>query len=78
MRKVGAFMKKATPKETTEQAPALVAAPVIARRISATSRYVLQLADAGRIPVIRIGKKCVRFEPHAVAAALGFNWEGSK
>lgn len=72
-------MKAITPHtEPIEQAPALVAAPVIARRIAATSRYVLQLAAAGRIPAIRIGQKCVRFEPHAVAAALGFNWEGKQ
>jgi len=71
-------MKTLPTKETIEQAPALVAAPVIARRISATSRYILQLAAAGRIPCIRIGAKCVRFEPQAVASALGFNWEGSK
>lgn len=69
-------MKTLPTKEAIEQAHALVAAPVIARRISATSRYVLQLAAAGRIPVIRIGQKCVRFEPHAVAKALGFKWEG--
>ena len=71
-------MKTLPTKETIEQAPALVAAPVIARRISATPRYILQLAAAGRIPCVRIGQKCVRFEPQAVAAALGFNWEGSK
>ncbi len=59
-----------------EQAPALVAAPTIARRISVTPRYILQLAEAGKIPCIRIGRKCVRFEPEAVAAALGFQWTG--
>ncbi|MCE2960850.1 MAG: hypothetical protein ACK46A_00515 [Akkermansiaceae bacterium] len=63
--------------EINEQAPALVAAPVIARRISATPRYILQLAAAGKIPVVRIGQKCVRFDPHAVAQSLGFIWEGS-
>lgn len=61
-----------------EQAHPLVAAPIIARRISATPRYILQLAAAGRIPCVRIGAKCVRFEPQAVAAALGFAWEGGK
>ncbi len=75
---MGNVMKTLPTKETIEQAPALVAAPVIARRISATPRYILQLAAAGRIPCVRIGAKCVRFEPQAVAAALGFNWEGSK
>lgn len=69
-------MQTHTLTEATEQAPALVAAPVIARRISATPRYVLQLAAAGKIPVHRIGQKCVRFDRHAVAEALGFKWEG--
>ena len=71
-------MNKLPHTETIEQAPVLVAAPVIAHRISATPRYILQLAASGRIPCIRIGQKCVRFEPQAVAAALGFNWEGAK
>jgi hypothetical protein len=56
----------------------LVPAHIIAKRISTSPRYILQLADAGRIPVLRIGKKCVRFEPFAVAAALGFNWEAAQ
>jgi hypothetical protein len=54
----------------------LVKAQTIAHRISVTGRYVLQLADAGKIPCVRIGAKCVRFDPHAVAAALGFQWAG--
>jgi excisionase family DNA binding protein len=54
--------------------PQFVRAPVIASRLSVTSRYVLQLADQGRIPCIRLGRKCVRFDPAAVAAALGINW----
>lgn len=35
-----------------------------------SGRYVLKLASEGRIPCLRIGKKCVRFDPKAVAAAL--------
>jgi hypothetical protein len=69
-------MPTLTKKEVVEQAPVLVAAPAIAKAISATPRYILQLAAAGRIPVVRIGSKCVRFDPHAVAQALGFKWEG--
>ena len=69
-------MKSTTlsPKQT-EQAPEFVAAPAIARRLSVTGRYILQLADAGKIPCVRLGKKCVRFSPPAVAAALGLEWE---
>jgi len=71
-------VKQITHQTAVIEQAQLVAAPIIARRISATPRYILQLAAAGRIPCIRIGAKCVRFEPQAVAAALGFNWEGSK
>lgn len=69
-------MKTLATKEKIEQAPVLVAAPVIAKAISATPRYILQLAAAGRVPCVRIGPKCVRFNPTAVAEALGFVWEG--
>lgn len=71
-------MKTLPPKEPTEQAPELVAAPAIARRMSVTGRYVLQLAEKGKIPCVRIGPKCVRFSPDAVAKALGFEWEGAR
>jgi len=54
-------MKTLLKPEKQEHAT-LVAAPVIARRISATPRYILQLAAAGKIPVVRIGKKCLRFD----------------
>jgi excisionase family DNA binding protein len=67
-------MKTSPLKETNEQAPELVAAPAIARRMSVTGRYILQLAEQGRIPCVRIGPKCVRFSPDAVAKALGFTW----
>lgn len=68
-------MQTLTRNELIEQAPELVAAPAIARRMSVTGRYVLQLAEQGRIPCVRIGPKCVRFNPNAVAKALGFEWE---
>lgn len=66
-----------TPNQTTdsEVTPDFVAAPVIARRLSVTPRYVLQLAEQGRIPCVRLGRKCVRFDANAVAAALGIQWK---
>lgn len=67
-------MKTPNQKTDSEVTPDFVAAPVIARRLSITGRYVLQLAEQGRIPCIRLGKKCVRFNPAAVAAALGIQW----
>lgn len=71
-------MKTLPDTEKTERATALVAAPVIARQISVTPRYIHQLAAAGKIPCVRIGQKCVRFDRHAVAAALGFEWKGGQ
>jgi hypothetical protein len=71
-------VKQITHQTAVIEQAQLVAAPIIARRISATPRYILQLAAAGKIPVVRIGQKCVRFDPHAVAQALGFIWEGAQ
>jgi hypothetical protein len=48
-----------------------VTAHVLAAKYRVTSRYILQLATAGKIPALRIGKKCVRFCPDAVAKAIG-------
>lgn len=67
----------ASPKVIDPEA-ALVPAAVIGRKISVTGRYILQLAEQNRIPCNRIGPKCVRFNPAAVAAALGFEWDGGK
>jgi len=65
------------PKHVSSQAE-LVPASAISKRISVTSRYILQLAAADKIPCVRIGPKCVRFNPGAVAQALGFEWEGGR
>lgn len=68
-------MQTRTKSRIVEQAPEFVAAPVIARRLSVTGRYVLQMAEQGRIPCVRLGRKCVRFSPEAVAKALGLEWK---
>jgi hypothetical protein len=66
-------------QQKQEPTAGLVSAPAIARHIDVTPRYILQLAAEGKIPSVRIGRKCVRFAPHEVAKALGFSWEeGSK
>ncbi len=62
---------KATLSTHEIEIPPLVAAPVVAKRFSVTTRYILQLADAGRIPCHRLGRKCVRFDLRKVEAALG-------
>ena len=53
-----------------------VAAPTIARKLSVTSRYILQLAAAGKIPCVRLGFKCVRFNLAEVSQALGVTLTG--
>lgn len=60
--------------KTPEYAPQLVKADDIARAISCSSRHVRNLAEKNKIPSIRISKSCVRFDPLAVAKALGFEW----
>ncbi|WP_411844994.1 helix-turn-helix domain-containing protein [Roseibacillus persicicus] len=47
-----------------------VSASVVAERYNVSSRYILKLAEEGRIPSLRIGKKCVRFCLEAVSAVL--------
>jgi excisionase family DNA binding protein len=59
-----------------EYAPEYVAAPVIAKKLSVTSRYILQLAAAGKIPCARLGQKCVRFNIAEVSQALGVTLTG--
>lgn len=49
---------------------ALVDAEAIGSTVNVTGRYILKLADEDKIPCLRLGKKCVRFDPQAVAEAL--------
>ena len=51
--------------------PIVVPAAGIASRISVSSRYVHMLAEQGRIPSVRFGKGCVRFNVKDVLHALG-------
>lgn len=57
-----------------EAPPRFVEARFIAKKYNITGRYVLMMAAEGRIPCLRIGKKCVRFCEAEVAKAL----EGDK
>lgn len=50
--------------------PRLVNAVSIAKEFSVTSRYILQLAARGDIPCLRLGHKCVRFDPATTRAAM--------
>lgn len=56
---------------TSEYATQFVSASAIAARYHVTPRYVLLLAAAGKIPSLRLGRRCVRFNESAVAKALG-------
>ncbi|MGC4017655.1 MAG: hypothetical protein QM755_24530 [Luteolibacter sp.] len=54
----------------TAQEPEYVNCHVIAARFSMSWRHVLRLAAQGRIPSMRLGRKCVRFNIPEVDAAL--------
>lgn len=54
---------------TAEDEP-LVNADTIGARYGVTGRFILQLAAKKRLPCFRLGKKCVRFDPVAVAKAF--------
>lgn len=71
-------MSATTNKNTggSDKVGCLVSAPVIAKRLSVTARYICQLAEQDRIPCVRLGRRCVRFNPAAVARKLGFEWDG--
>jgi hypothetical protein len=42
----------------------------VAQIYGVTSRFILQLAAEGKIPCLRLAKKCVRFESEKVAEAF--------
>jgi len=48
-----------------------VDANTIAKKYSVSGRYILKLAAERRIPCLRLGSKCVRFDLDAVAEAFG-------
>jgi hypothetical protein len=59
--------------------PVLVNAETIGTRYGVTGRFILQLAAKKKLPCFRLGKKCVRFDPVAVAKAFddpNFGQEG--
>ena len=62
-----------TEVNTSRTPKALVDANSIGVAYGISSRYVLKLAAEGRIPCLRLGRKCVRFDPLAVADALSNN-----
>jgi hypothetical protein len=53
-----------------EAASRFVDARFIAKKYKISPRYVLLMAAAGRIPSLRLGRKCVRFDQDAVARVL--------
>jgi len=69
MVRLGSVKHKTHATDTTTT-PEYVSCHVIAARYSMSWRYVLRLAADGRIPCLRLGRKCVRFNIAAVEAAL--------
>ena len=68
-------MKQSIPNEQTTGEAVLVKSAVVARALSVTGRYILQLEEQGVIPSVRFGKRCVRFSLPAVLAAVGAHKE---
>lgn len=54
----------------------LVKSYTIAAILSVTPRYVAILAEQGRIPVHRFGRRCVRYRVSDVMRALGVTPQG--
>ena len=45
--------------------------PELAAQLQISIRQLEKLVDAKKIPVTRLGKRCVRFDPDSVQQALG-------
>jgi len=66
-----AVMSNAAPFHVSDEPHnQFVDARFLAAKYKVSSRYILLLAEKGRIPCLRLGKKCVRFSEAAVAEAL--------
>jgi hypothetical protein len=50
--------------------PGFVNAHIIGKIYGISPRYVLKLASENRIPSLRLGAKCIRFDAEAVAIAM--------
>ena len=71
MKHIPTAQKQEILQNHSHNAQSLVNADVIGKRYGISGRYVLKLASEGKIPSLKIGRKCVRFDPNAVAKALG-------
>ena len=63
---------KANPKDDGQLAtvPRLVTLDVVAQTLGVSKRYVQKLVQRKAIPVIRLGKRCPRFDLNRVLAAV--------
>lgn len=68
-------MRKTIQEEQTTGEAVLIKSATVGRALSVTGRYVLQLEEAGIIPSVRFGKRCVRFHLPSVLAAIGAHQE---
>lgn len=55
----------------------MVPAKSIARDLSCTPRFVHMLHEQGKIPGVRFGKACIRYNRAAVLASLGIKTEAA-
>lgn len=70
MRILGAVTRHLETTPSQEAADRFVDARIIAKKYNISPRYVLIMAAEGRIPSLRLGRKCVRFNEQAVAESL--------
>lgn len=59
-----------SPSTVKEPAARYVDAEFLGRKYSVTGRYILLLAAQNKIPCLRLGRRCVRFDVQEVANAL--------
>jgi excisionase family DNA binding protein len=77
LRMGGVPMNATAIQKQTEVGPLLVPAKAIARDLSCTPRFVLMLLEQGKIPGVRFGRACIRFNRAAVFEALGVQTEAA-
>ena len=65
-----ALVNQSHPNASQESTRRYVSARFIAQKYGITERYVLQLAAEKKIPSMRLGRKCVRFNERDVEKAM--------
>lgn len=66
-------MSKTLSKPLSNECPQYVSAAFLAKKLATTPRFILQLAEQGKIPSHRLSFKIIRFNVADVENALGLN-----